>query len=92
MLIKADRLYIVGGRVRKKGETPKTHLAYFERAGWGEELVQLCRPDLVCMACNSPCDGGEWEAGRKEAEQWNSYYNGVTCLSCLKLAGIVRME
>jgi len=70
-----DQFYIIGF---PKG---KTHLAYIND---DDELIIWCFPSCSVEYGNR-CEG-YGIAGREQAEQWQQYFNEVTCPTCLKKA------
>lgn len=78
-----ERLYFIGNI----GSGKLKHLAYINRF---EDLVHtLCLqniPVYFSWDCESKKAGDLCEAGRNEAEEWDKYFEEVTCPTCLQKA------
>ncbi|KKN31845.1 hypothetical protein LCGC14_0819690 [marine sediment metagenome] len=80
MRLDFEQLYIIGS-----SRPGKTHLAYVDR--YADCVSQVCLPNIPVMAVHT-CDDddGGFPAGRTQVEEWDKYYNEVTCATCLKRA------
>ena len=83
-----DNLYIIP-HFDKHGKVIKTHLA---RASNGSIIEMLCLPNMYIWLhnceCPTKCTDGDCgtEATTDFAEHWDSYFNEVTCQTCLRIA------
>jgi len=77
------RLYFIGNI----GSGKHKHLA--RKHPFDDTIETLCLPNIpiVCAwSCEAKKEGDMFPAGVTEAEQWDEYYNEVTCPTCLKRA------
>lgn len=89
-----DRLYIIP-YFDKHDKLIKTHLARACPSQFGRtepDIEKLCLPNIPIWLhncdCPAKCNGDDCgvEADTRFAEYWDSFFNEVTCQTCLRIA------
>jgi len=81
-LPEANRYYLIGN-----SKNTKTHLLYFTYEYGRQEAHQACFPNQLIEIKVGTCgDSYSTDCTPEHASEIDSYYNKLTCQTCLKMA------